>query len=128
MRIDGDIRRKPQQDRLRHRPTSRQPRQEIELILSDVDGVLTDGSLVFNNQGIETKRFHIRDGLGIRLWQRAGRRFGMVTARSSHIVQLRAAEHQAGRSKAPTEFWEDDLSSPSPTPRSCASSCPCSSR
>lgn len=64
----------------------------IELMLSDVDGVLTDGSVVFDNQGIETKQFHIADGLGIQLWRRAGYRFGMVTGRSSHIVRLRAAE------------------------------------
>ena len=66
--------------------------QEIELILADVDGVLTGGQIVFNNQGIETKQFHIRDGLGIRLWQRAGYTFGLVTGRSSHIVKIRAAE------------------------------------
>jgi 3-deoxy-D-manno-octulosonate 8-phosphate phosphatase (KDO 8-P phosphatase) len=66
--------------------------QAIELILSDVDGVLTPGELIFDNQGIETKHFHIRDGLGIKLWQRAGYRFGLVTGRSSHIVKLRAAE------------------------------------
>ncbi len=66
--------------------------QRIELILSDVDGVLTDGGVVFDNQGIEIKRFHIRDGLGIKLWQRAGYRFGLVTGRASHIVRLRAAE------------------------------------
>jgi YrbI family 3-deoxy-D-manno-octulosonate 8-phosphate phosphatase len=66
--------------------------QQVELILSDVDGVLTDGSIIFDNQGIETKRFHIRDGLGIKLWQRSGFRFGIITARSSHIVKLRAAE------------------------------------
>ncbi len=66
--------------------------QGIELILSDVDGVLTDGALIFDNQGIETKRFHIRDGLGVKLWQRSGGRFGMVTGRSSHIVKIRAAE------------------------------------
>lgn len=64
----------------------------IELILSDVDGVLTDGGVIFDNQGIEVKRFHIRDGLGIKLWQRAGYRFGVVTARNSHIVKVRAAE------------------------------------
>ncbi|MCE9547865.1 MAG: HAD hydrolase family protein [Planctomycetia bacterium] len=64
----------------------------IELVLSDVDGVLTDGGIVFDNEGIEIKRFHIRDGLGIRLWQRAGHRFGLVTGRTSHIVQMRAAE------------------------------------
>ena len=66
--------------------------KKIELILSDVDGVLTDGGIVFDNQGIETKRFHIRDGLGIRLWQRAGGRFGLLTGRTSHVVQVRAAE------------------------------------
>ncbi len=66
--------------------------ERIELILSDVDGVMTDGSVVFDNQGIETKLFHIRDGLGIKLWRRVGYRFGMVTGRSSHIVRMRAAE------------------------------------
>ncbi|MCA9150027.1 MAG: HAD hydrolase family protein [Planctomycetales bacterium] len=66
--------------------------QSIELILSDVDGVLTDGGVIFDNQGIEIKRFHIRDGMGIKLWQRAGYRFGVVTARNSHIVKVRAAE------------------------------------
>lgn len=66
--------------------------QLIELILADVDGVLTDGGITFDNEGIETKSFHIRDGLGIRLWQRAGGRFGIVTGRNSHIVNVRAAE------------------------------------
>src|SRR5262245_26400992 len=66
--------------------------QAIELMLVDVDGVLTGGQIIFNNEGIETKPFHIRDGLGIKLWQRAGYHFGMVTGRSSHIVKIRAAE------------------------------------
>ncbi len=66
--------------------------QAIELILSDVDGVLTDGLILLDNQGIECKQFHIRDGLGIRLWQRAGGQFGLVTSRSSQIVKQRAAE------------------------------------
>jgi YrbI family 3-deoxy-D-manno-octulosonate 8-phosphate phosphatase len=66
--------------------------QGIELILVDVDGVLTDGRIIFDNEGIEIKQFHIRDGLGIRLWQRAGGRFGVITGRNSHIVNLRAAE------------------------------------
>lgn len=66
--------------------------QSIQLILSDVDGVLTDGGITFDNQGIETKTFHVRDGLGIKLWQRAGHKFGLITARSSHIVKLRSAE------------------------------------
>lgn len=66
--------------------------QEIELILTDVDGVLTDGGIIFDNQGIETKRFHIHDGLGIKIWQRGGYHFGVITGRSSHIVKIRAAE------------------------------------
>ena len=61
--------------------------RSIELVLSDVDGVLTNGGITFDNQGIETKEFFIRDGLGIRLWQRAGFRFGILTARTSHIVR-----------------------------------------
>jgi 3-deoxy-D-manno-octulosonate 8-phosphate phosphatase (KDO 8-P phosphatase) len=64
----------------------------IELILSDVDGVLTDGRIILDSQGIETKRFHIRDGMGVRLWQKAGYRFGLITLRSSHMVKMRAAE------------------------------------
>jgi 3-deoxy-D-manno-octulosonate 8-phosphate phosphatase (KDO 8-P phosphatase) len=66
--------------------------RRVELILSDVDGVLTDGGIWYNNQGVELKAFHIRDGLGIKLWQRAGFRFGVLTARTSHIVKLRTGE------------------------------------
>lgn len=66
--------------------------QKIRLILSDVDGVLTDGGIIYDNQGVETKKFHVRDGLGIKLWMRAGHQFGLLTARSSHVVRVRAAE------------------------------------
>jgi YrbI family 3-deoxy-D-manno-octulosonate 8-phosphate phosphatase len=66
--------------------------KSVELVLSDVDGVLTDGGVLFNNQGIEIKRFHIRDGSGIKLWQRSGGKFGLITGRTSHIVEVRAAE------------------------------------
>ncbi len=65
---------------------------KVELILADVDGVLTDGGIILSNEGIETKKFHVRDGLGIHLWRRAGYQFGIVTARNSHIVKVRAAE------------------------------------
>ena len=64
----------------------------IKLLLCDVDGVMTDGGVVIDNQGVETKQFHIRDGMGIKLWQKAGFRFGLLTARTSHIVSVRAAE------------------------------------
>jgi 3-deoxy-D-manno-octulosonate 8-phosphate phosphatase (KDO 8-P phosphatase) len=64
----------------------------VQLLLLDVDGVLTDGGVTWSNDGIEQKTFHIRDGLGLRLWQRAGGRAGIVTGRSSRVVQLRAEE------------------------------------
>lgn len=66
--------------------------QTIELLLADVDGVMTDGGIILDSQGIETKRFHIRDGMGVRLWHKAGYRFGLITGRSSHMVKMRAAE------------------------------------
>jgi 3-deoxy-D-manno-octulosonate 8-phosphate phosphatase (KDO 8-P phosphatase) len=66
--------------------------QPLRLILSDVDGVLTDGGIILDNQGIETKRFHVRDGMGIRLWQKAGYHFGLITHRSSNAVKMRVAE------------------------------------
>lgn len=64
----------------------------IELLLSDVDGVMTDGRIIYDNQGIETKRFHVRDGVGVKLWQRSGNRFGIITQRSSNAVKIRASE------------------------------------
>jgi len=66
--------------------------QAIQLILSDVDGVMTSGGITYDNQGVETKTFHVRDGMGIKLWQRSGYRFGVITARSSHIVKVRMDE------------------------------------
>ena len=83
--------------------------QAIELILSDVDGVLTDGGIVFDNQGIETKQFHIRDGMGIKLWQRAGYEFGIITTRTSEVVRARAAElgmEDYTYSDNPVVFWD----------------------
>ncbi|WP_153557486.1 KdsC family phosphatase [Roseimaritima sediminicola] len=65
---------------------------KIKLILSDVDGVLTNGQIIYDNSGVETKAFHVRDGLGIKLWQRAGHQFGILTSRNSQIVRMRAAE------------------------------------
>ncbi len=68
----------------------------IELFLSDVDGVMTDGRIVYDNQGIETKRFHVRDGVAVKLWQKSGNRFGIITQRSSHAVKIRASELGVG--------------------------------
>jgi len=54
--------------------------------------VLTDGGLTFAGDGSESKTFNVRDGLGVRLWLRSGRRLGIVTGRSSTVVERRAEE------------------------------------
>ncbi|MEQ1826270.1 MAG: HAD hydrolase family protein [Pirellula sp.] len=64
----------------------------IRLILSDVDGVLTDGMITIDNAGVESKSFYVRDGHAIKIWRKAGFQFGLLTARNSQIVKLRAAE------------------------------------
>lgn len=64
----------------------------IELLITDVDGVLTDGGVILNNEGVESKQFHIRDGFGLRLWRQAGFQCGIITGRNSQVVRLRAQE------------------------------------
>jgi 3-deoxy-D-manno-octulosonate 8-phosphate phosphatase (KDO 8-P phosphatase) len=64
----------------------------IDLLLLDVDGVLTDGSIVYTDGGEELKRFHVRDGSGLKLWRAAGKRAAIVSGRSSPAVDRRAAE------------------------------------
>lgn len=64
----------------------------IELLLLDVDGVLTDGRITFTDGGEEIKSFHVRDGTGIKYWRRSGKRVAIVTGRSSPVVNRRAAE------------------------------------
>ena len=66
--------------------------QNIQLILSDVDGVLSDGTIWYDNHCVESKPFHARDGLGIDIWHEVGYKFGLVTGRSSQIVSHRASE------------------------------------
>lgn len=63
--------------------------RNVRLVIFDVDGVLTDGRLVFNAQGEETKAFHSRDGHGIKLLMEAGIEVGVITARSSPAVEHR---------------------------------------
>jgi YrbI family 3-deoxy-D-manno-octulosonate 8-phosphate phosphatase len=67
----------------------------VTLLLSDVDGVMTNGGLTYHASAGESKTFHIRDGQGVRLWREAGLRFGILTARSSEVVARRAAELNA---------------------------------
>ena len=65
---------------------------KIELILSDVDGVMTDGGIQLLDNGSQMLTFHIRDGLGVRLWREARKKFGIVSGRNLEAVRRRAAD------------------------------------
>ena len=69
--------------------------KKIRVIFSDVDGTLTDGKLYYDSSGEAMKVFHSHDGHGIKLWQAAGRKFGIITSRDSKYVQTRASELKA---------------------------------
>lgn len=79
----------------------------IRLVALDVDGVLSDGGITLDERGVESKRFHVRDGMGIRLLQEAGIPVGLITARRSGLVTQRARElrmaflHQGVEAKWP---------------------------
>ncbi len=66
--------------------------KSIVLLLLDVDGVLTDGRIIIDDRGVETKHFHVRDGQGISLLLRSGIDVGIITSRSSQSVRHRANE------------------------------------
>lgn len=66
--------------------------QKIKLLLFDVDGVLTDGSLAYTDDQTETKVFHVKDGLGIKMLHQGGINTGIVTGRSSPALLRRCRE------------------------------------
>jgi len=77
----------------------------VRMVLVDVDGVLTDGSIHIGPNGEESRNFHARDGMGVRLGQQGGLAFGIISGRSCEAVTRRAAEldftevHQGIRDK-----------------------------
>lgn len=72
--------------------TPAQRAARVTLVVLDVDGVLTDGRLIYGAQGEALKVFDVRDGHGIKLLQRAGIEVALLTARQSDIVACRASE------------------------------------
>lgn len=66
--------------------------ENISMIVLDVDGTLTDGGIYYDNQGYETKKFNVKDGLGILLGRQMGIEFLILTGRNSKCVELRAEE------------------------------------
>lgn len=66
--------------------------EKIKLLLMDVDGVLTDGRIIIDANGVESKFFNVKDGHGIKMLQRAGVQIGIISGRESRIVLSRADE------------------------------------
>jgi 3-deoxy-D-manno-octulosonate 8-phosphate phosphatase (KDO 8-P phosphatase) len=66
--------------------------QAIKLLVLDVDGVLTDGRIILDNNGKESKAFNVKDGLGIRMAQQFGLSVALLTGRTSRVVEYRATE------------------------------------
>ncbi len=64
----------------------------IELIVIDVDGCLTDGSIIYTSNGDEIKAFNVKDGLAIASWIRLGKKAAIITGRNSPVVEKRAKE------------------------------------
>lgn len=64
----------------------------IKLIVLDVDGCLSDGKLIYSVDGIESKAFNVKDGLGITTWIKLGNHVAIITGRNSTIVKKRADE------------------------------------
>ncbi|ATX82124.1 3-deoxy-D-manno-octulosonate 8-phosphate phosphatase (KDO 8-P phosphatase) [Mariprofundus ferrinatatus] len=64
----------------------------IRMLILDVDGVMTDGSIIMDRNGDELKAFNVRDGHGIKLIQRAGIQVAIITGRTSPVVEARAAD------------------------------------
>lgn len=66
--------------------------RRVRLVVLDADGVLTDGAITISSDGSDARNFYSRDGLGVRMGQRAGLRFAVLSGRSSRAVAARATE------------------------------------
>lgn len=64
----------------------------IELLLLDVDGVLTDGRITYTGSGDDIKNFHVRDGSGLKMWMGLGKKVAILSGRTSETVSRRAKE------------------------------------
>jgi 3-deoxy-D-manno-octulosonate 8-phosphate phosphatase (KDO 8-P phosphatase) len=63
---------------------------DIQLLVMDSDGVLTDGGIYVSDVGIESRRFNVKDGAWIRLWERAGFKTAIITGKKSPALKTRA--------------------------------------
>ncbi len=121
-----------QRARQRQEATARSPEwracleraRPVRLLLLDVDGVLTNGTITYTDDGNEIKSFHTRDGFGLRILQQGGVEVGLITARSSKAVTRRAEElklkHVYQNSGNKLEIFEKLLKELSLTPAEVA--------
>ena len=65
---------------------------KIKILIMDVDGVMTDGRIIINNKGTESKLFDVKDGHGIKMLITAGIKTAIITGRKSNVVKHRAKE------------------------------------
>jgi 3-deoxy-D-manno-octulosonate 8-phosphate phosphatase (KDO 8-P phosphatase) len=68
--------------------------ERIRLVVMDVDGTMTDGSMYYSKDGEEYKRFYVRDGLGITMLHKAGIKTAIMTAENTPIIEQRAKRLQ----------------------------------
>lgn len=66
--------------------------KKVKLLILDVDGVMTDGRIIMDDEGREIKNFHVRDGHGIKVLQRYGIEVALLTGRLSQVVKQRAKD------------------------------------
>jgi len=70
---------------------ARERAKRLKLMIFDVDGVMTDGTLYYSERGEELKAFNIQDGHGVKMLRQYGVEVALITGRRSHAVELRAA-------------------------------------
>lgn len=72
--------------------TLTQKLQKIKLFAMDVDGILSDGQIIYNSYDVETKAFYVQDGVGLKALAQAGITLAIITGRTSPMVERRAKE------------------------------------
>ena len=65
---------------------------EIKMLITDVDGVLTDGTIIIGGDGTDSKKFNLLDGHGIKMWHRAGLATAFISGRDTSATSIRAEQ------------------------------------
>ncbi|PCJ30003.1 MAG: 3-deoxy-manno-octulosonate-8-phosphatase KdsC [Gammaproteobacteria bacterium] len=98
--------------------------KDIKLVIFDVDGVLTDGSIIIGDDGEEYKAFHSRDGHGMKLLQYTGVEIAIITGRTSNVVEHRmnslGINHLYQGQKVKLPAFEELIERLGLTPKQCA--------